>query len=213
MFIRCFVSFQVCKVDLFGLTGEEKEIIGIVKHTSEAKSTKSYDIFHILGEFITESCLLDMISPLKDILFKTHSHKTVNKVAECFRNIMLGLADNKYIKLDKILIFLYGIASDSIPDLIVKKPDPKTEKEIEAIGRQKPDCFIIPPEPKGRTGVRVTAKTTKDTNAHVIIEFALKLFHILLKREKVSNGEYQMFLDPFVPILKNSLTSQHVKVN
>ncbi|OXU31234.1 hypothetical protein TSAR_014768 [Trichomalopsis sarcophagae] len=45
---------SVCKIDLFGPTAEEKEIAGIVKNVSEARSTKSYDIFHILGEFINE---------------------------------------------------------------------------------------------------------------------------------------------------------------
>lgn len=45
---------SVCKIDLFGPSAEEKEVAGIVKSVSEAKSTKSYDIFHILGEFIDE---------------------------------------------------------------------------------------------------------------------------------------------------------------
>lgn len=45
---------SVCKIDLFGPSAEEKEIAGIVKNVSEAKSTKSFDIFHILGEFIDE---------------------------------------------------------------------------------------------------------------------------------------------------------------
>lgn len=203
----------MCKVDLFGLTAEEKEIIGIVKNVSEAKSTKSFDIFHILAEFITESCLLDLIQPLMEVLRKTHSHKTIHKIVECLRNITLGLADNTYIPLEQMLIFLYGIISESIPSLMLEKESKKpTEEETKALMRQKPDCFIIPPEPKSRMGVKATAKTTKNANLHVIVEFGLKFYHILLKREKVTSMIYKSHLESFVSLLYDCLSSQHVKV-
>lgn len=205
---------QVCKVDLFGLTAEEKEVIGIVKNVSEAKSTKSFDIFHILAQYITESCLVDLILPLKEVLIKTHSHKTVQKVIECFRNIVLGLADNTYIPLEQMSIFLYGIVSESIPELKPEIRDKQlTEKEVEVLTRQKSDCFIIPPEPKSKMGLKIGSKTSKNTNAHVIVEFGLKLFHILLKRDKVSNTDFKPFIDPFIPLVNDCLKSQHVKVN
>ncbi|XP_014487870.1 PREDICTED: small subunit processome component 20 homolog, partial [Dinoponera quadriceps] len=178
----------VCKIDLFGLTAEEKEIIGVVKNVSEAKSIKSFDIFHILAEYITESCLLDLILPLKEVLVKTHSHKTIHKIVECLRNISLGLADNTYIPMEKMLIFLYGIISESIPALMSEKECKKLAKEEAKVleFRQKQDCFIIPPEPKSRMGIKAAAKTTKNANVHVMVEFGLKLYHILLKREKVT---------------------------
>ncbi|XP_031840626.2 small subunit processome component 20 homolog [Nomia melanderi] len=205
---------SVCKVDLFGLTAEEKEVIGIVKNVSEAKSTKSFDIFHILAEYITESCLIDLILPLKDVLLRTHSHKSVQKVVECLRNVVLGLADNTYIPLEQMLIFLYGIVSESIPQLLPKKDDKEyTEKEVEALARQKPDLYIIPPEPKSRMGIRATSKTSKNTNVHVIMEFGLKLFHILLKRDKISGAKFTPFIEPFVPIASDCLKSQHVKLS
>lgn len=203
----------MCKVDLFGLTAEEKEIIGITKNVSEAKSTKSFDIFHILAEFITESCLLDLILPLKEALMKTHSHKTIHKVMECLRNVTLGLADNTYIPMEQMLVFLYGVISESIPDLMPEKESKKiTEEEKRVLVRQKPDCFIIPSEPKSRTGVKAAAKTTRNANVHVMVEFGLKFYHILLKREKVTDAEYKSYLEPFVPLLSDCLNSQYVKV-
>lgn len=203
----------MCKVDLFGLTAEEKEVIGIVKNVSEAKSTKSFDTFHILAQYITESCLVDLILPLKEVLMRTHSHKTVYKVVECFRNVVLGLADNTFIPLEQMLMFLYGIVSEGIPDLLPDKKDKQlTEKEVEALARQKPDSFIIPPEPKNRMGIKAASRTSKNTNAHVIMEFGLKLFHILLKRDKVSGAQFKPFIDPFVPLISDCLKSQHVKV-
>lgn len=203
-------------MDLFGLTAEEKEVAGIVKNVSEAKSTKSYDIFHILAEFITESCLLDLILPLKEMLLKTHSHKTIHKIVECLRNITLGLADNTYIPLEQMLIFLYGIISESIPGLMPEKDKKFAEEErkdeTKTLIHQQSNYFLIPPEPKNRMGIKVTAKTTKRANAHVMIEFGLRLSHILLKRDKISGAEYKRYLEPFVSVLSDCLKSQHVKL-
>ena len=204
---------SVCKVDLFGLTAEEKEIAGIVKNTSEAKSTKSYAIFHIMAEFISESCLVDIMMPLKEVLGKTHSHKTLYKVGECLRHISMGLANNKFIETRQMLIFLYGVVSESIPNLISEKKESKpSEKKIVAPSRQNPDCFLIQPEPKSRMGVKTLAKKTKNTNAHYLVEFGLELKHTFLKRDQFVGIEYKPLLDPFVSILNDSLKSQHVKV-
>lgn len=157
---------------------------------------------------------MDLILPLKEVLVRTHSHKTVQKIVDCLRNVELGLADNTFIPVEQMLIFLYGVASESIPDLMPEKKDKQlTEKEAEALTRQKPDSFIIPPVPKSKMGVKVASKTSKNTNAHVIVEFGLKLFHILLKRDKISNTEFKPFIDPFVPLISDCLKSQHVKVN
>lgn len=205
----------MCKVDLFGLTAEEKEVAGIVRNVSEAKSTKSFDIFHILAEFITESCLLDLMLPLREMLLKTHSHKTIHKIVECLRNITLGLADNAYIPLEQMLIFLYGIISESIPGLMPEKNNKKLTEE-ERRDETKPlmqsNYFLIPPEPKNRMGIKVAAKTTKHTNAHVMIEFGLRLYHILLKRDKVFGMEHKRYLEPFVSVLSDCLKSHHVKL-
>ncbi|XP_012255555.2 small subunit processome component 20 homolog [Athalia rosae] len=204
---------SVCKVDLFGLTAEEKEIAGVVKNVSEAKVTKSFDIFHILAQYITESCLLDLVMPLKDALLKTHSYKIIRKAVECLRRVVLGLADNSFIEIDKMLMFLYGVVSESIPDLLPTAQAKKmTPKEVEIRARQKPDCFIVAPEPKNRMGVKAKAKTSINTNAHVMVEFGLRLYHILLKRDRISAPEFKSYLDPVVSILSDCLKSQHVKL-
>lgn len=144
---------------------------------------------------------------------KSHSHKTIQKVVECLRNIVLGLADNTFIPLEQMLIFLYGIVSESIPELMPEENNKEDrEKEIEMLIRQKPDCFIIPPEPKNKMGIKAISRTSKNTNVHIIIEFGLKLFHILLKRDKISNPDLKPLIDPFVPLISECLKSQHVKV-
>ncbi|XP_057326946.1 small subunit processome component 20 homolog [Microplitis mediator] len=205
---------EVCKIDLFGVSSEEKDVKAITKNVSEAKSTKSNDILRILGEHISESCLLDLIQPLNRILFNTRSHKTLMKVVDSLNNVALGLADNTFIKDDQMLIFLYGVVSKTIPGLNSKSHDKNADKnKPDKMQVDKPDCYIIQPQPKSRMGLKAASKTSADANDHVMIEFALKLLHILLKREKISGAMFKIYLDPFVPIIADCLKSQHVKLS
>ncbi|CAD6242799.1 GSCOCG00009582001-RA-CDS, partial [Cotesia congregata] len=204
---------QVCKVDLFGLTSEEKEVKAIIKNVSEAKSTKSISIFRILGEFISESCLIDLVQPFYEILCSTRSHKVLMKVVESLNNISVGLADNAFIEDIKILQFIGGIVSKSIPSLTSKSEDKKSEKnKSDKPQLNKPDCYIIPAAPKSRMGIKTASKTSADANEHVITEFAMKLLHILLKRDKITGAEFKDYMDPLVPIIADNLKSQHIKL-
>lgn len=213
MIINLQSILQVCKVDLFGLSAEEKEIGAITKNVNEAKSTKSYDMFHIMSEFISENCLMDLIAPLSDVMKYTRSHKTLMKISECLRQIIHGLADNNFITINALLYFLYGVISKSIPafsnKMVATKDVIKTKNNLEKL-----DCFIIPPEPKSRMGIKAAvSKTAGDTNDHLLLEFGLKLLHVLLKREKIKADTAKKDLDRFVPILADCVKSEHVKLS
>lgn len=208
---------EVCLRDIFGQTAEEKEITKIGKHTPEAKPhNKSFLTLHIVSSHISETCLLDLLVPFKDILIKTPSKKTVLKVQECFQKIVNGLNVNKNIPIESMLMFIYGTASESIPDLIQGKAKPVlTEIEREKIRREKPDCFLIPADPAagGRNNaVRKAVVTNLRATSHVLIEFGIDLLLATLKRGKLLKINYQPFIDPIVPILLDSLTSQHIRV-
>lgn len=64
------------------------------------------------------------------------------------------------------------------------------------------------PAPK-RSGP-ITIKTL-DTHAHLFVAVGLQLLHFLLKKERVREIPDAM-LDPFVPILAESLDSQHIRL-
>lgn len=70
--------------------------------------------------------------------------------------------------------------------------------------------FISFSDPKGRP--KVQNKQCARTNAHVLVEFGLQLYHFLLKRDKVKGPEFRPHLDPVVSLLNSCLTSQHMKV-
>lgn len=152
--------------------------------------------------------------PLKEKLAETRSHKTVQKVTDALRQFGLGLADNKFISPKKIVEFLYGVASESIPQLMPnsKKNQSEEKKKKSKLLCEKKDIFLITPPPKNRFGEGIVPKTAENTNDHVLIEFSLRLLHIMLKREKVNKPELKPLLDPFVPVLTDCLKSKHVKV-
>lgn len=208
---------DVCLRDIFGQTGEEKEITKIGKHTPEAKPhNKSFLTLNICANNITESCLLDLLIPFKDNLAKSQTKKVVVRVQECFQKIVAGLTANKQISIESMLMFIYGTVSESIPDLLPGIARPVlSDVEKAKIKRERPDCFLIPDDPAsgGRSGaVKKMVVTNVKANAHVLIELGLELLQMTLKRGKLLKINYQPFIDPIIPILYDSLTSAHVRV-
>lgn len=208
---------KVCLGDIFGQTGEEKLVSKIGKHTPEAKPhNKSFLTLSICATNLTQSCLLDLLIPFKEQLNKSQSKKNVVRVQECFQKIVAGLIINKQINIETILMFIYGVISESIPDLMPEIPKPiLSDSEKSKIKQQKADCFLIARDPAigGRTAaVKTTVITNVRANAHVLIEFGLELLQVTLKRGKLLKINYQPFIDPIVPILNDSIGSSHVRV-
>lgn len=163
-----------------------------------------------MAQFITDSCLLDLLLPIKEALTVSHSYKLVNRAQECLRHIAIGLTENEFISTESLLKFAYGVASESIPELLNVKNKCTAEKQ-EQNKIQKTDCFLLPENP-GRAGAKPRGKISVTSNSHHLIQFALKLCHFMLKHEKLKDIDNQVYLDPFVGIFKNCLVSKHVKV-
>lgn len=154
------------------------------------------------------------MEPLKEILLRTHSNKTVKKIIECLRMFGLGLSENKFIPLDRLLIFLHNLSAKYVPQLLPenkKKKEVLKSKENKISLPERQDCFILPPTPK-RVSLQENSKISKDTNVHVMAEFGLTLFHIFLKRNQSFDQNVMPTLNDFVPILNDCLKLQQVKV-
>uniref|UniRef100_A0A1A9W7R9 Small subunit processome component 20 homolog n=1 Tax=Glossina brevipalpis TaxID=37001 RepID=A0A1A9W7R9_9MUSC len=206
---------QVSLNDIFGEISLEKEIDKLVSHTPEAKpSAKSFLVLHIIARNIGESCLLDILLPFKDLLARSKSRKLVLKIQECISKIVNGLVENVNISRESLLIFIYGTISESITELLpgsqrLKLSEPEKKKMLLA----RPDCFIIPPAPVMRSGaINRSVKSNNQANAHILIEFGLEMLLIVLKRKKLVSIEYEPFLNPLLPLLRDSLKSSHIRV-
>lgn len=206
---------DVCTNDLFGALSEEKEVDKLHYKTPEAKpSKKSYVTLMIVSQNITDNHLINLILPFKEVLQKHHSKKIVLKVQEALMHITSGLVTNKFIDVESLFVFLHGIASESIPEFVLGAPTREiTEEQKEKMLRAKPDCFIIPETPKRNKESQARhVKTSGKANAHVLVEFSLNILYVILKREKVSRMDCRAFVDPLVPLLVDTLKSNHVKV-
>ncbi|CAK1596413.1 unnamed protein product [Parnassius mnemosyne] len=206
---------EVCTNDLFGALSEEKEVEKLHYKTPEAKpSKKSYVTLMIVSQNITEKCLINLLLPFKDVLQKHTSKKIVLKVQEALMHVSSGLVTNKFIDIESLFIFLHGIASESIPEFVLGAAKREiSESQRERMLRAKPDCFLIPEAPKrNKESQARLVKNSSKINAHVLVEFSLNILYVILKREKVPRMDCRAFVDPLIPLLVDSLKSDHVKV-
>ena len=58
---------KIFNQELFGNIAEEKEVKGIVSKVMEARKSKSYDSYEILGKFIGKGQVTKLILPLKEV--------------------------------------------------------------------------------------------------------------------------------------------------
>ncbi|KAH8370516.1 hypothetical protein KR093_003840 [Drosophila rubida] len=206
---------EVALNDIFGDVNAEKEVDKIVAHTPEAKpSAKSYLTLNIAARHIRDNCLLDLLLPFKEHLARTHSRKVTQKIQECFAKIVAGLVENTHIARESLLIFIYGTMSESISDLLPGTQKRQlSAKEQALMKRARPDCLLLQPTP-GRRSVTTGNKQVKSSaqaNAHILIEFGLELLHFVLKRKKLTDLDYQPFLHPLLPLLRDALSSNHAR--
>uniref|UniRef100_A0A1B0CGX9 Uncharacterized protein n=1 Tax=Lutzomyia longipalpis TaxID=7200 RepID=A0A1B0CGX9_LUTLO len=209
--LQCIL--KICMENVFGESAEEREVEKIAAKTHEAKfSNKSLLILQILATNINEKCLLDILLPFKEHLSKSHSAKVVNKVQDCLGKIVIGLGENKRISTESLLIFTYGVVSESIDTLKMKMAKKElTEVEREVLRRKPADIFLIADE-KSASRKKVV-KTNVQTNTHILTEFGLNLLHTLLKSERVDGAQFEGFLNPLVPIFRETLGGVHVKLS
>ncbi|XP_053572968.1 small subunit processome component 20 homolog [Bombina bombina] len=202
---------QIFNNELFGNIAEEKEVKGIVSKVMEARSSKSYDSYELLAQFVGKDQVVKLILPLKEVLEKTTSVKLSRKVHEALRRIVFGLIANTDMTAESILLLSYGLINENLPLLTEKEknklavtlpPDPRLPP---------PSCLLIQPAiPRGGKKAAVSSKT----NLHVLVESGLRLLHMSMKKSKVnsSNQHVLEMLDPFVPLLIDCLQSMGVTV-
>uniref|UniRef100_A0A4D5RSY9 Putative drim down-regulated in metastasis-like protein n=1 Tax=Ixodes scapularis TaxID=6945 RepID=A0A4D5RSY9_IXOSC len=199
---------EVCQTELFTDVAEEKEVAQIGAKVKEAKATKSFRIYQLLGALASQDSLPGLTGPLCEVLLSATSHKTVRKCEDCLQHLVLGLSSNEGLPVCPLLVHVHRLVADNCAQLSTSPGEKPAPPKLLA---EREDVFLIPREPS-RDGLPV--RTSKKTNAHVLVEFGLKLLQAALKRERVSasdKGHLEM-LDPFVPLLTQLVDSSYVKV-
>ncbi|XP_036106865.1 small subunit processome component 20 homolog [Molossus molossus] len=203
------IMIEIFNHELFGAIAEEKEVKQILSKVMEARRSKSYESYEILGKFVGKDQVTKLIIPLKEILQNTTSLKLARKVHETLRRIIAGLIINEEMTAESILLLSYGLVSENLPLLTEKEknaavpaPDPRLPPQ---------SCLLLPPTPV-RGGQR--AVVSRKTNMHIFIESGLRLLHLSLKTSKIKSSSEHILemLDPFVSLLIDCLDSMDVKV-
>ncbi|XP_035875363.1 small subunit processome component 20 homolog isoform X2 [Phyllostomus discolor] len=203
------IMIEIFNHELFGAIAEEKEVKQILSKVMEARRSKSYDSYEILGKFVGKDQVTKLILPLKEILQNTTSLKLARKVHETLRRIIAGLIVNREMTAESILLLSYGLVSENLPLLTEKEKNPAAPAPDLRLPPQ--SCLLLPPTPV-RGGQK--AVVSRKTNMHIFIESGLRLLHLSLKTSKIkSSSEHVLeMLDPFVSLLIDCLGSMDVKV-
>ncbi|VCW66097.1 unnamed protein product [Gulo gulo] len=203
------IMIEIFNHELFGAIAEEKEVKQILSKVMEARRSKSYDSYEILGKFVGKDQVTKLILPLKEILQNTTSLKLARKVHETLRRIIAGLIVNQEMTAESILLLSYGLVSENLPLLTEKEKNPAAP----ALDPRLPpeSCLLLPPTPV-RGGQK--AVVSRKTNMHIFIESGLRLLHLSLKTSKIKSSSEPILemLDPFVSLLIDCLVSMDVKV-
>ncbi|XP_077988472.1 small subunit processome component 20 homolog [Glandiceps talaboti] len=198
----------VCNEELFGEVAVEKEVAGITRKLREAQSSKSFEIYQIIGKYISAEHLSKVISTFKGVLESTHVHKTVHKVEDVLRRLILGLLENQGLKSQDLVIFIHGIITQTLPIMIDKKED-SMKKEKNPFERV--DILLL-----DKTTQKKGPKSAvqRKTNLHVLVEFGLQLLFMLIKRSHLTalDTDHLAMLDPLLPLLVDSTQSRYIKV-
>uniref|UniRef100_A0A6A7FQ38 Small subunit processome component 20 homolog n=2 Tax=Hirondellea gigas TaxID=1518452 RepID=A0A6A7FQ38_9CRUS len=173
----------------------------------EDKGEKTFAILAVVGRFIMVENMESVLGPLKIVLDTTQRKSVSLLVQKCLENLSTGLEKNKVITLQEKSIFIYGILTDKIALL-------KHQKKIDIVSRNVwdiPDRRLLDPAPKR---IKLSAKTSSDTNSYIFVDFAFVLLSKLLRANDLisDNEDHCALLDPFVGLLGDFIQSNYPDV-
>uniref|UniRef100_A0A8C5V384 UTP20 small subunit processome component n=1 Tax=Microcebus murinus TaxID=30608 RepID=A0A8C5V384_MICMU len=186
------LMIEIFNHELFGAVAEEKEVKQILSKVMEARRSKSYDSYEILGKFVGKEQVVKLILPLKEILQNTTSLKLARKVHETLRRIIAGLIVNQEMTAESILLLSYGLVSENLPLLTEKEKNPVAPAPDPRLPPQ--SCLLLPPTPV-RGGPK--AVVSRKTNMHIFIESGLRFLQSELGTASIFSA--QLFIKSAQP--------------
>ncbi|VDM07256.1 unnamed protein product [Wuchereria bancrofti] len=202
---------DVCTMDLFGDTAEEKTVSGITKNVPEAKIQRAYETYRLLGRYISSQCLGSALVVLKKIIESAPDAKTVRKVSRLLRQYSLGISVNEGIEPGVALIFAYQLLNDQIIENLENRTSVQLDAKQAKEGKRPESCLVLENEPN-RVGMVV--KVATKSRMHIFVEFGLSELYLILKKKTfdVESKDDIARLDPFVDIILKCLTLKYDKI-
>eukprot|EP00051_Salpingoeca_urceolata_P018873 m.268959 g.268959 ORF g.268959 m.268959 type:complete len:2685 (-) comp19297_c0_seq5:68-8122(-) len=190
--------------DIFGVTGEEKEVDAITAKLKEAKRCQSYACLALLIEKVSPEQFESVLEPLKDVMATSDSLKVSRKIQEMFRHVSLGLRNNTDVTSEDLLKLTYTLIKDN---LALSSRGKRTSK---AAQHEPKSIFILAP---GVTREK-TPEACFNANAHILVDLALQIVSGLIRNGKIhkSNETQMSMVDSIVPSLSACLQSKYNKI-
>ncbi|KAJ3260764.1 U3 snoRNP protein [Boothiomyces macroporosus] len=191
---------EISMHDIFGETGQEREVQELKGKMREIKTTKSYDTLEYLSRLMSFGELKEILLPIKAQMLEANQIKVIRQLEELFRKIALGLNSNPSVNIEEFMVFVHQLLSESLPlaQADIHEKD-STNKHIKVQLK--------------RSDATVTMKYY-ESNVHLFIEFGLSLLLTSLKRERIvlNDKKHLQLLDPLVNHLGKSLYSKYASI-
>lgn len=185
--------------DLFGSAGEEKDSENYRTTMKEVKVNKCYDTAEMLASNISLPTFSTLLRPIENLLTERINLRNQNKLEELLRRYTLGLKHNAEVSSPEVLNVCFEIFH---------------RDQNEGIKKRSNQPLVID-ENKEFFLVNLNFKGAKVQNERTLVnstlqKFALDLLHaVLFKSRQLLDP---MYLDGFVPLLKDSLLSEDESV-
>uniref|UniRef100_A0A915PNY0 Uncharacterized protein n=1 Tax=Setaria digitata TaxID=48799 RepID=A0A915PNY0_9BILA len=203
---------DVCNMDLFDDTAEEKAISGITKDVPEAKAQRTYETYRLLGRYISSRCFNIVLGVLNKIVESAPHAKTMRKVSRLLRQYSLGISTNEGVEPKVVLVFVYQILKEQTIEILKETKSSNEADAQETKERKRPEsCLILEKEP---TRIGTVVKVSIRSKVHVFVEFGLSELYSVLKK-KVFDVESKVdisLLDPFVVIILGCLELKYDQI-
>ncbi|KAG8532672.1 uncharacterized protein KY384_002549 [Bacidia gigantensis] len=178
--------------DIFGSVGQEKDAEEYISRMKEVRGSKALDSMELAAKLTSVTHLGNLIKPLEAMLGEKHDVRTTNKVNELFRRISAGLAQNKAIEDQRVLVFcheilLHGYKSRASASAAVDKDE------------------------AGVPGFASSHKTANKRMSHdlstspKLVSFALDVLRMIL--HKHNNLQTPTNLHGFMPLIGDAITT------
>ena len=195
--------------DIFGLTGEEKEVEQIASKMKESRARKSFDSFELVSQIITLNAIDKVLRPIRDIMVETSGASITRNIEEIFNRIAVGLmANESYSAVDFTLFAFKLMAGEGKLFEIGSLATSTREKDTDNYAKN----FTV--QTFARTEKQIEIANHFRENSHLLTELGFSLLYFALKKSRYdpSNEEHINLLDPLVIVLKDALGSRNSSV-
>jgi U3 small nucleolar RNA-associated protein 20 len=216
-----YALLPVIEADMLGDIAAEKEVAAITAKMKECKRTRAYDALELLASRVNfRTHLGELLSPVRNYLPAANALKIRTKLETALQSISVGLMANPDLPLVDLMVFVHATVDDGLTADHHSNTAalPLVGGVGRRVGREMEETLKIRPtrNPRGDpdADTAAAAAAAAPPNYHLVVQFALTLLHMALKRRAGGRQLQQEgpLIGPLVPLMSRGLESRRVPV-